>query len=213
MSIYWSGPTGGLGNRMLGLASASAVADVVESEICFSWRNTPRCPCEYNALFTSIPGLRISHPPKRSQKIVQTDGWNPVRIVNDFENNLRVEFDRETFWYRMVHTLRTVEYSHSVNKKLTESRNPLSGRDALAIHIRRTDRLVHHGRLYRHKHRAFRIARNTGLVKSLQYLLCSTSLTCHLENRTLSNLLKSFLKKIRLCSIRSTATRQESMTG
>ncbi len=195
MSIYWSGPTGGLGNRMLGLASASAVAGLLEKEIFFSWRNTPRCPCEYNELFSSISGLRIGHPPKLGQRIVQTDGWNPVRVVNDFEKSLRVEIDRETFWYRMVHTLRTLEYSHSVTSKLAKFHKLSSGTDSLAIHVRRTDRLIHHGRLYRHKLSAYRIARNTGLKKSLQYLLFPTPFVCRLENRTLLTLLKNFLSK------------------
>ena len=195
MTIQWSGPSGGLGNRMLALASTSAIAGLLNAEIVFPWVNSPVCPCGYDDLFRHIPGIRVQRSGPSPGRIVQTDRWNPVRIGNDFERALGIKLNDEDYYLRFIQALRTMTFSDDVRYRL--SRRTVSGdhRTVLSVHIRRTDRMPHHRKLYRHPFSAFRIARNTGFLKSMHYLSLPESMVVRMENKAMARIIRTFIRE------------------
>jgi hypothetical protein len=193
MPIQWSGPSGGLGNRMLALASASALAGLLDTQIAFNWPETPDCPCRYTDLFQQIDGLRVEPMPGGHRNRVTTCGWNPVRIFKGFTAALGTRVEEADFYYAMIRALRALRYSDDVREKISDCTAIRRGHAHLALHIRRTDRYRFHRTVYRHKLYAFSIVRNTGMGKSLQYLLLPESWVRHIENRYLGKLLEGFL--------------------
>lgn len=194
MSIQWSGPSGGLGNRMLALASASALAGLLDTQITFTWPVTPDCPCRYTDLFQQIDGLVVEPMPGGHRHRVVTCGWNPVRIFKGFTTALvgtRVE--EADFYYAVIRALRAFRYSDNVWRKISGGTPDRRGHTHLALHTRRTDRYRFHRTVYRHKVYALSIMRNTGMAKSLQYLLLPESWVRNIENRYLGKLLQGFL--------------------
>jgi hypothetical protein len=193
MPIQWSGPTGGLGNRMLALASASALAGLLDTQIGFTWLVTPACPCRYSDLFERIGGLRVEPLPGGRRKHVVTCGWNPIRIFKGFTSALDTRVKEADFYYEMIRALRALRYSDDVREKISGCAAIRRGDKHLALHARRTDRYRFHRTVYRQKLSAFSIVRNTGMIKSLQYLLLPESWVRCIENRYLGKLLEGFL--------------------
>lgn len=193
MTIQWSGPTGGLGNRMLALASASALAGLLDTQIAFPWPVTPACPCRYSDLFQQIGGLRVDPMPGGRRRHVVTCGWNPARIFKSFTSALDARIEEADFYYEMIRALRAFRYSDDVREKKSGCAAIQRGAKHLALHARRTDRYRFHRTVYRQKLSAFSIMRNTGMIKSLQYLLLPESWVRCIENRYLGKLLKGYL--------------------
>ena len=178
---------------MLALASASALAGLLDTQITFTWPETPACPCKYTDLFQQIDGLRMEPMPGGHHNRVVTCGWNPVRIFKGFTAALGTRVDETDFYYAMIRALRAFRYSEDVREKISGCTAIRRGHAHLALHTRRTDRYRLHRTVYRHKFSAFSIVRNTGMVKSLQYLLLPESWVRHIENRYLGKLLEGFL--------------------
>jgi hypothetical protein len=171
MGIEWSGPTGGLGNRMLALASASALSGLLGEEIGFTWDESDACPCRFGDLFSDIEGLREGRRAAGHTRRAKTCGWHPVRIRKGFEKALKVRTREDEYYYAMIRALRNFGYSDTIETDLAECRKNRGGKAILSVHLRRGDRYEHHRRVYRHHVYAFNIIRNTGYRKSLQYLL------------------------------------------
>ncbi len=178
---------------MLALAAASALSKILHSKITFSWENSPVCPCEYSDLFKEIPGLKVNQASDKHRHYVKTDKWNPIRILNDFKQALRIEINEADYYHKFIKSLRAFEYNEYVTHRLSDCIKKLERNNNLAIHIRRTDRITFHKKVYIHKLFAIPIIRNTGIGKSLQYLLLPDSLIRRTENKYLFNLLKKNL--------------------
>jgi hypothetical protein len=194
MEIEWSGPTGGLGNRMLALASASALSGLLNTKIAFTWTGSPVCLCRFSDLFSHIDGLREGPTTAGRGTRVNTCGWHPERIRKGFEKVLKVRIREDEYYYGMIRALRNVRYVPAVETHLSQFRKLRGGENTLSVHIRRGDRLDLHRRVYRHHIYAFNIIRNTGYVKSLQYLLLPEAWIRKIENEDIRRLVEAHLR-------------------
>ena len=131
--------------------------------------------------------------PGGHRKRVVTSGWNPVRIFKGFSSTLDTKVEEADFYYKMIRALRAFRYSDDVREKMSECTAIRRGDTHLALHTRRTDRFRFHRTVYRHQLSAFSIVRNTGMIKSLQYLLLPESWVRGIENHYLGKLLEGFL--------------------
>jgi hypothetical protein len=178
---------------MLALASAAALARLLDTQIAFTWPVAPDCPCRYADLFQPIGGLREDPMPGGRGRHVVTCGWNPVRIHESFTSALGTRVNAADFYYETIRALRTLRYSEYVREKISGCTATRRGDKHLALHARRTDRYRFHRSVYRQKLSAFSIVRNTGIKKSLQYLLLPQSWVRGMENRYLGELLQGFV--------------------
>jgi hypothetical protein len=178
---------------MLALASASAISVLLHTEIDFHWSASPACPCHYDDIFQHIDGLRPHAAASRSRNRIVTSGWHPVRILKGFANALKVSVNEADYYYQLIRSLRTFRYSAYVRQRYGECRNERQGRENLSVHIRRTDRYAFQKAVYRQTIYAIGIMRNTGLAKSLQYLLLPESSLRKIENRYCLRLLDHYL--------------------
>lgn len=190
MNIQWSGPVGGIGNRMLALAAASSLVKLLQSEIHFNWAEEPRCKCEYDEVFGEMPGLMVDRIESSGYSRIETGWKDPDGILKGFEEILHIKLDEETYYYQFLKSLRDLNYSEYVREQLSRCLKKCQGNYNLALHIRRTDRIVHHKKVYKHGFDAINIIRNTGIKKSIQYLFLPESVISQLENRYFTDILK-----------------------
>lgn len=193
MTIEWSGPTGGIGNRMLALSSVSALSRMLDTEIRFTWDDSPVCPCSFSDLFAQIEGAQEGIKGAGCARRVETCGWHPLRIRKAFETLLGVRIREDDFYYGMIRAMRGFRYDDAVNAQVAESGRNRGGKEILSVHLRRGDRYEHHHRVYRFHLYAFSIIKNTGFKKSLQYLLLSENRLRKIENENIRRLVEMHL--------------------
>lgn len=195
MIVSWSGAEGGLGNRMLGIASALALSKILNSEITFTWNNNRNCPAEYADLFKAMPGLHVNNNPKDKLIQVKTSGWDPINIFEGFKTQIDNDLDLENFLFEFIRSLKDLPFSDYVKQQFLNWKKNLIVKTNLAIHIRRTDRIEHHKYLYKKifSKQFLYIIRSTGLIKSLQYTFFSPDYLKSIENNSMKKLLNQYL--------------------
>jgi hypothetical protein len=178
---------------MLALAAASSLAKLLQSEIHFNWAEEPRCKCGYHEVFGEMPGLMVDKRESSGYSRIETGWKDPAGIFKGFEEALHVQLSEEVYYYQFLESLRDLNYSEYVRVQLSRCLKKRQGYNNLAIHIRRTDRINHHKKVYKHGFDALNIIRNTGIKKSIQYLFLPESVISQLENRYFTDILKKNL--------------------
>jgi hypothetical protein len=203
MMIKWIGPGGGLGSRILALGSVLAISRIMQSTITFPWRLNSACPAGYHELFEEMPGIVVDNSLTNNDELIGTNDWEPMIIYQNFKERTKHTMPLEEYCVSFVEAIRSLQYKKSILDELALYYNCSEGNPRLAIHIRRTDRIMHHGKsLYgllstqSHKvKRSLTVIRNTGIRKTLQYSLLPENLIRSLENKQLAKACIEFLDR------------------
>ncbi|WYD80627.1 MAG: hypothetical protein V8K32_15100 [Candidatus Electrothrix gigas] len=203
MTIQWIGPSGGLGNRILGIGSVLALSKIIKTTIAFPWESNSSCPADYHDLFEDMPGIIVEDSLIKGNGLIGGNRWEPIMIFREFKKEVSPELSLEEYCFSFVEAMRSLKFKKSILDEASSYYRKGKNHKNLAIHVRRTDRIKHHkNSLYRllsaNPHRVKRnlyIIRNTGVRKTLQYALLPKSLIRSLENRKLAKLCNTLLCK------------------
>ncbi|MEX6633402.1 hypothetical protein [Hyphococcus lacteus] len=162
--IWWSGPIGGLGNRLIAIAAARAC--VPDRPINFHWINDASCPGEFHDLFKASPDWIVSPTPSSNCVMVETHPWEPFSIYEAFNDRLALGLSSAEFSHRFIHTLRTLPFKDEFPQHAKVWRDSFKSDRLTGVHLRRTDR----AELHRKQFRAF-LLRKQGLNRELPFYL------------------------------------------
>lgn len=199
MVIHWSGPQGGLGNRIFGICSAITLARLAKADIAFDWHNNDECPADFNDLFQPITGVHIGKSRKDCDLQIESAPWNPIKIFFKFKNSLNIDTDEKEFILLFLKSLQELKYSNHINSAVETWIQHHKSTINIAIHVRRTDRIDHHKRSFKNLLRTQNleasryIIRATGIGKTLEYALLPKKIICHIEDRRIVNSVRQYL--------------------
>ncbi len=141
-SYWWSGPICGLGNRIIAIAAVKACVN--HHAIYFPWSIDPSCPGAYEDIFKPTPNLtpRIYQPAEC--RVIDTHGWEPLDIYEQFNETLNLGLSLSEFCANFVYELRHLHFQDELVSTATKWRQSIGEASLLGVHIRRTDRTLHH---------------------------------------------------------------------
>jgi len=191
---WWSGPIGGLGNRLIALATMRACAG--ERVIHFPWSVDPSCPGDYADILKPMPCLAPGSKPLPGSIELETHNWEPLTIYQQLNAALDLNLPLPEFCRRFVSALRSLPF-HDEFKGFTSGWRAAAGDVPLVgVHIRRTDRAAYH----RDQFRAF-LMRKQGMNRELPlhlsalYGLCPAPAVRAYENAAVASALRRYGKK------------------
>ncbi len=163
-AYWWSGPIGGLGNRLIAIAAVKACT--VDREVSFPWLNDPSCPGEYHDILDPIPNLNVGSRPSSHAVQLKTHNWEPLTIYRQLKKELRLSLSQSEFCLRFVDVLRHLPFKQGLKQKASQWRQAQSFEPIVGVHIRRTDRMAQHRKEFRRA-----IFRRQGISGELPLLL------------------------------------------
>ena len=161
---WWSGPIGGLGNRLIAIAAVKACID--KQVICFPWLNDPSCPGEYEDILDPLPNLMVRKGPSSDAVPLHTQIWEPLNIYSYLNEVFDLKLSQSDFCKRLVFELRHLPFKLELTEQARQWRNGKGDVPMLGVHIRRTDRAAQH----RNEFREF-VLRKQGLSGELPLYL------------------------------------------
>jgi len=163
-SYWWSGPICGLGNRIIAIAAVKACVN--NHDIYFPWSIDPSCPGAYEDIFKPTPNLIPRSYQPAECCVIDTHGWEPLEIYEQFNETLNIELSLPEFCTNFVYELRHLHFHDELVSAAKDWRQKIGGNALLGVHIRRTDRTLHH----RNQFRAFAMGQQ-GLNRELPLYL------------------------------------------
>lgn len=202
MSLHWIGPAGGLGNRILALGSVLALSKLLDTTIIFPWISNSSCNVAYDELFDEMHGIKIDNSLVGNQLFGVND-WEPVTIFREFNNHIHQTITAEEFCISFISAMRSLKFKKSLLNEFFSYYTEHRTHKNLALHIRRTDRIIHHkaslkGILTTDMKKVrynLKIIRNTGVFKTLQYGLLPENLSRKFEYRGIAKSTIRYLQK------------------
>ncbi len=188
-SYWWSGPIGGLGNRLIAIAALKACVE--ERTIYFPWLNDPSCPGDFHEILDPIPNLHVGSSSSNHGVCLKTHNWEPLSIYRQLRNELDLSLSEPEFCIRFVDTLRHLPFKSELKQRASQWRQSHKNEPMIGVHIRRTDRLAQHREEFRRAIiRRQGISRELPLVMSAVYGIFPPAFVSFYENVVIGAQLK-----------------------
>lgn len=159
-SYWWSGPIGGLGNRLIAIAAVKAC--IGNRRVFFPWLNDSSCPGDFHEILDPIPNLRVGSISPKNGIPLNTHNWEPLSIYSQLNKELDLSLSKSEFCLGFVHALRHLPINSDLKDQATQWRQSRGCEPMIGVHIRRTDRMAQHRDEFRKA-----IFRNQGISREL----------------------------------------------